>query len=217
MTRFALPSILMMSVIITVVCPAAEKDKDEKGFADLFNGKDLDGWTVMGKKEGFLIKDGVIRSDGATGGNWMRTKKRYKNYVLRMEWRVSKGGNSGVFIRCDEKGNPWETGYEVQILNAARDDLHCTGSLYGYAAVKQRPDDSPGKWHSFEIRCDGPKIMVKVDGKTTVDINQLEIEKAKKKPLEGHIGLQDSHSKAGHFIEFRKIRIKELGFVGKGV
>lgn len=204
---------LAIAVVLLLVITAsahAAKPKADEGFTPLFNGKNLDGWVVVGKPQGWKVKDGVIHSDGGKGGNWMRTKKQYGDYILRLQWRISKGGNSGIFIRCTEKGSPWLTGYEVQILNAPSDKSHCTGSLYGYAAVESIPDSSPDKWHSYEIRCRGSRITVVVDGQTCVDFDQAKSDKAKDKPLSGHIGLQDSHSPKGHFIEFRDIKIKTL-------
>jgi hypothetical protein len=192
-------------------------DKDD-GFVPLFNIKNLDGWVVKGKPSGWQIKDGVIRSDGATGGDWIRTAKEYGDFILKVDWKVSKGGNSGVFIRVPDKDAPWQNGYEVQISNAPRDDKHCTGALYGCAAVKPRPDESADTWHTFEIHCVGPRIKVIADKVTVVDVDQTKLplpeEKGysdpKTKSLRGYIGLQDSHSPAGNYIEYRNVRIKEL-------
>lgn len=193
------------------------EDKDD-GFVKLFNGKNLDGWVIKGKAEGWQVKDGILRSEGAKGGDWVRSEKEYGDYILKVDWKISKGGNSGVFIRIPDKGAPWQTGYEVQISNDPRDEKHCTGALYGYAAVKPRPDESPDKWHTFEIHCVGTKIKVISDDVTVVDVDQTKLtapdEKGytdpKTKALRGYIGLQDSHSPAGHYIEYRNIRIKEL-------
>ena len=68
--------------------------KDEDGFVPLFNGKNFNGWEIMGKKEGWAIKDGVIRSGGGQGGNWLRTKKKYRDFILKVEWKVSKGATA---------------------------------------------------------------------------------------------------------------------------
>ena len=195
--------------------PAEEK---EEGFVALFNGKDLKGWVLKGKAEGWEVKDGILRSEGAKGGEWLRSEKEYGDYILKLDWKVSKGGNSGVFIRIPDKGAPWQEGYEVQISNEKRDDLHCTGALYGYAAVKPRPDETPDRWHTYEIHCVGPKIKVIVDGTTVVEVDQTKLtapdEKGytdpKTKPLKGYVGLQDAHAPAGHYIEYRNVRIKEL-------
>ena len=213
--RRSLWAIALVVVLTCSHCLSGDK-KDEGGFVPLFNGKNFDGWVIMGKKEGWTIKDGIIHSDGGRGGNWLRTKKQYNNFILKVEWKVSKGGNSGVFVRSDRDlelspdGLHLTIGYEVQISNAPRDDSHCTGSLYGFAAVKPRPDESADKWHRFEIRCQGDQITVKSDGVKCIDFDQSTNEKTKKKPVKGYIGLQDSHSPKGHHIEYRNIRIKAL-------
>ncbi len=186
--------------------PAGRPDGD--GFVSLFNGKDLDGWVVMGDPAGFVVKDGVIRSDGASGGLWLRSVRQYSDFVLKVDWRVSRGGNSGVFIRCTEDGYPWVTGSEIQISNEPRDDAHCTGSLYGSVAVNPRPDESADKWHTFEIRCRGRQITVLSDGVKVVDADGDKVEALKARPLSGYIGLQDSHAPKGSYIEYRNIRIK---------
>jgi hypothetical protein len=202
------------AVLTTVVCLAlyaqGRSHAEDDGFVSLFNGEDFSGWVIMGKKEGWTVTDGVIRSEGATGGKWLRSEKQYGNFVLKVEWRVSKGGNSGVFIRTAERGLPWFTGYEVQITNAPRDDAHCTGSLYGYVAVKPRPDESADKWHEFEIRCRDNHLTVIADGVTCVDHDQSLSDKTRNKPLKGYVGLQDSHSSTGHYIEYRNVKIKVL-------
>ncbi len=197
-------------VLTNLTVAADEPQKDKEGFVSLFNGKDFSGWVNMGQKAGWSIKDSVIHSAGETGGNWLRSEKQYKNFILKVEWRVSQGGNSGVFIRSAEKGLPWTTGYEVQITNAPRDDAHCTGSLYGYAAVNPRPDESHDTWHRFEIQCHNHHIRVLADGVKCVDFDQASTDKTKGKPLAGYIGLQDAHVPKGHYIEYRMVKLKEL-------
>lgn len=213
MSRFPLQGAVLVLALGTFLF-AADKPAtppEEAGFVSVFDGKSLAGWTVVGKPEGFTVKDGVLRSEGAKGGNWIRLDKEYGDFILKLEWKVSKGGNSGVFIRSAKEGNPWETGYEIQILDdATRDDAHCTGSLYGYFSVAKRPDTTPDVWHKFEVRCQGTKIFVQSDDTVCVDVDEAKSEKAKDKPKKGFIGLQDSHSTAEHYIEFRNIRIKPL-------
>lgn len=210
-----LVSAFFVSVIAATCALGAEPDD---GFVPLFNGRNLDGWVIKGKAEGWQVKDGVLRSEGAKGGDWIRTEKEYGDFILKLDWKVSKGGNSGVFIRVPDQGAPWQTGYEVQISNDPRDDKHCTGALYGYVPVKPRPDESADTWHTFEIHAVGTRIKVIVDGVTVIDVDQSNLTKPdeagytdpKTKALRGHIGLQDSHSPAGNYIEYRNIRIKEL-------
>ena len=91
-----------------------------------------------------------------------------------------------------------------------RDDLHCTGSLYGSVAVEPRPDESAEKWHAVEIRCEGPGIAVSVDGVKVVAADGDAVEALKSKARRGYIGLQDSHAPKGCWIEYRNIRLKDL-------
>lgn len=186
----------------------AEPDKD--GFVSLFNGKDLDGWTVYGEPAGFVVRDGVIRSESGKGGGWLRSMRQYSDFILRVEWRTNPNGNSGVFLRAVPCPDPWVNGFEVQISNEPRDEAHCTGSLYGVAAVRPRPDESADRWHAFEIRCIGPRIEVFSDGVKVVDADAGKVEAMKTRGPAGYIGLQDSHNPGETFIEFRNIRIKDL-------
>ncbi|MBN2326758.1 MAG: DUF1080 domain-containing protein [Candidatus Omnitrophica bacterium] len=181
-------------------------------YVSMLNGDDLGEWVVMGSREGWSIQDGVIHSEGGRGGNWLRSVREYSDFSLILDYKVSPGGNSGVFIRCAEEGNPWETGYECQISNEQppRDELHCTGTLYGYVKANPRPDETPDQWHTYEIVCKKNRILVFVDGVNTVDVDQSQVENIKDKPLQGYIGLQDSHTEEGHYIEYRNIRLREL-------
>jgi sugar phosphate isomerase/epimerase/type 1 glutamine amidotransferase len=184
-------------------------DPSEEGFTSLFNGKDLDGWKVMGKPEGFGVKDGVIRSESGREGLWMHTVKRYSNFRLRVQWKVGMCGNSGIFVRSQEEGYPWLTGTEVQITDEYRDAMHCTGSLYGLAAVNPRPDERADMWHETEVSCDGYQMKVWCDGVPVVDVDARMVPGLAGRPLSGYIGLQDSHNREG-YIEYRKVLVKEL-------
>ncbi|MBI4605924.1 MAG: DUF1080 domain-containing protein [Planctomycetes bacterium] len=193
---------------------AYEQPPVEPGFELLFDGKDIARhFTVKGDPASWKVSGGVILS--TPGGDRIASKERYGDFVLRLEWRVSPGGNSGVFIRVPspEDGAPWVTGFEAQISNEQppRDLAHCTGSLYGVEAVSPRPDESPGVWHRYEIRCLGKRITVSVDGVQCVDADSEKNAEMQKRPLEGHVGLQDSHAGPGSTIEYRNVRIQRLG------
>ncbi|MGI6457003.1 MAG: 3-keto-disaccharide hydrolase [bacterium] len=194
--------------------PEVPPEKQMSSWVSLFDGKNLDeNWVVMGDSGGWSITEsGVIRSEGGRNGNWLRSRNLYKDFALRLQYRVAPGGNSGVFIRCSDEGNPWETGYECQISNEQppRDDLHCTGSLYGYVPANPRPNEAPDVWHTCEIICRNNRIKVIIDGTETVDVQQDQVPEIRNKPLSGYIGLQDSHTEEGYWVEFRNIRIREL-------
>ena len=91
---------------------------DGGGFLNLVSGENLDGWTIMGDPAGWSVKDGIIRSEGLEGGDWLRFNEPQSDFILKLDWRVSQDGNSGVYIRAAEEGRPWESGYEIQISRA---------------------------------------------------------------------------------------------------
>jgi len=189
---------------------------DETGFVPLFDGT-AEGlethWTTDGNKAAWTVEDGVLRTDAVEGGDWLKTKKDYGDFVLRMEWMVPEWGNSGVGIRCD-KGGTYRGGYEIQILapwDPYRPDLNCTGSIYGLVPVCSRPDNTPHVWHSLEVTCDGKDITIVGDGVTCIDANMDEVPALKDKVLKGYISLQSCHTHAGEkWVKFRNIRIHEL-------
>ena len=201
------------SLTSAMAADKANEKADNDGFVPLFNGHNLDGWVIKGKKAGWKILDGgIIHSDGGKGGEWIRTEKKYSDFILKLEWKVAPGGNSGVFIRSADQGAPWVTGHEIQISNEQppRDTSHCTGSLYGSVAVKPRPDETPEKWRKFEIHAVGKKIKVLVDGIQVIDADADKVKALQSRPLVGYVGLQDSHTGPGKTIQYRKIRIKDL-------
>lgn len=216
MRNRVLHAALIVPIILTLAsCTWFQREKRivlDQPFYPLSDRSISEHWVIMGNADGWSYSNGIIRSEGGRGGDWLRSRRTYSDFVLRLEYRVAPGGNSGVFIRCREDGNPWETGYECQISNEQppRDELHCTGSLYGYVPVIQRPDESPNVWHRYEILCKGTRIMVFVNGIKTVDVDQNEMESTRNKPLSGYIGLQDSHTEAGKWVEFRNVMIREL-------
>jgi uncharacterized protein len=179
----------------------------------LFNGKDFDGWEFMGSKDAWrILPGGIIHSDGGKDGRWLRyAKEEFGDFVIRAQWRISKDGNSGLFIRAAVEGNPWETGHEVQVLNMPRDEMHSTGSLYGSVAVNPKADETPDKWHEFEVEVRGRHYIVIADQVKVIDAKAADYPELNNHRLRGFIGLQDSHTDAGKWAEWRNIRIKKLG------
>lgn len=204
-------NIILSSLFATLLLTSCSTRKDD-GFSPLFNGKNLDKWT-LGEEGGFEIIKGELYTSSFGEGNNLFTKKWYCNYVLRLEYMLSDIGNSGVLIRCDPQ-DPWKTGAEVQLLapwTPWRDDLHCTGSLYGHVAVANRPDETTGIWHKMEIRCDRNTIRVSVDDTVTTLASIDTVKTWRDKFLCGAIGLQVNHADTeGQYAKFRNIYIRDL-------
>jgi len=207
---------LMLAALATVLSALAPAPEAEDGFVPLFDGKTTRGWEEVGEPGDWKVKDGLLVTLGK-GGRWISTDRTYDNFVLRLEYRVGPGGNSGVNIRAPREGNPAYAGMEIQVL----DDDHpmykdlqpyqYTGSIYAVVAAKRGHTKPAGEWNAMEISADGPKIVVKLNGDTIVDANLNDHPEADKdhpglKRKGGYIGLQ-SHTDP---VEFRAIRLKEL-------
>lgn len=204
---------ISLCLIITgcATAPVTQAPMGQDGYVSLFDGSGLQHWDIVGSPAGWTVFDnGVLHSDGGKGGNWIRSKKQYSDFILELDYNLSAGGNSGVFIRCARTGRSSMTGMECQISNENRDDLHCTGSLYRYIAPDPRPDETPNVWHHYKITCIGKQIKIEHDGVVCIDINLDDHEDIKDKPLSGYIGLQDSHTGPGKWVKFKNIRIQEV-------
>ncbi len=193
---------------------------DEPGFVPLFDGKTLNGWVLRGKKgPGYVVENGVLVCPADGGGN-LFTEKEYANFILRLEYRLSPGGNNGVGIRAPLDGQASYQGMEIQILDdqhekykgRLRPEQH-TGSIYDVIPARTRFQKPAGEWNEMEITAQGRRIRVRINGEIVVDAD-LDIVKdpatLKKHPglarTSGHIGL------LGHstLVEFRNIRVREL-------
>jgi len=199
---------LQIALVLTGLMGAPQEDI--VGFAPLFNGKDLSGWSCEGDPKGWTVEDGILVTTGKVNGGWLRTDREFGCFVLRLEYMVSQTGNSGVRIRSYRPDTVWP---EVQILapwTPTRDELHCTGSLYGHVAVTRRPNEMPLRWHRMEIMCRGREIRVSVDGSVCTRANTDGVPTLKGLPLEGAIALQSSHSGPDEWVKFRNIGVRDL-------
>jgi 3-keto-disaccharide hydrolase len=201
---------ILISCLILLVSVSCLKQAKEE-FKPLFNGKDLTNWTLA-SPGGFEVVDNelITRSTGA--GNDIFSEQQYANFVLRLEFMLSEVGNSGVFIRR----NPLipGDGFEVQLLapwTPWRDDLHCTGSMYGHVAVTDRPDETTGLWYRMEIKCDRNIVTVSVNDTVTTVADIDTVLTMSDKSFSGLIGLQGNHAgEKDQFTKFRNIYIKDL-------
>jgi hypothetical protein len=199
------------------LCAAADK---EEGFAALFNGKDLEGW--QGSTAGYTVEDGAIVCIKEKGGN-LYTAKEYGDFVLRLEFKLEPGANNGLGIRAPLQGNAAYVGMELQVLDDSAEvykDLkpyQYHGSVYGVAPCKRGHQKPVGEWNEQEVTCQGRNVKVVLNGTTIVDVNLDEVA-PEGKTIDGekHPGLARAKGHIGFLghgtrVEFRKLRIKELG------
>jgi HEAT repeat protein len=199
---------MTLAMALTALTLAAPGEPE---FTPLLDGESLAGWTATGDESGWVIEDdGTLLTVGTVDGGWLATDREYADFVLRLEYMLSEVGNSGVLIRGMTEES---VSTEVQLLapwTPRRDDLHCTGSLYGHVAVDPRPDETPLVWHSMEITAVGKLLTVSVDGVEVCRANTDEVESLAGASLSGKIALQSSHSGPDEWVRFRNIRIRDL-------
>ncbi|MBV9123442.1 MAG: DUF1080 domain-containing protein [Planctomycetes bacterium] len=196
------------------VVGAADKPA-AKDFTPLFNGQDLTGWKVNhGRKDVWDVENGTLVVKGE-GGGWLMTEGNYGDFELRLEYKVSTNGNSGVALRAPLEGDPAYTGMEIQILDdptykGIRPAQH-TGSIYDVVPPSQEATKPAGEWNRMDIKARGRRITIALNGTVVVDANLDKYrDHAAKHPgllrTTGHLGLQ-SHTNR---VEFRNIEVKRL-------
>jgi hypothetical protein len=187
---------------------------EDQGFAPLFNGKDLTGWQTKGN---WVVEDkGVLAIKPRPGEKgWQRydaylwAKGQFGDFSLDLEFKIPKGGNSGVFVRVKDKNNPVNTGIEVQISDTfgkERVGAHDCGGVIGTVGPSQNMAKPAGQWNRMIVTCRGKQLQVELNGKQVVDV-RLDKTSQRDRPLVGYLGLQDH----GVPLWFRNIGIKLLG------
>ncbi|MFL6446237.1 MAG: family 16 glycoside hydrolase [Bryobacteraceae bacterium] len=163
----------------------------DPGFTMLFNGMSLNGWRMSAIRNQpgrddpgrFMIVDGAL--EGVTGtdlGLLWHTLPTPPNFVLRLEWRTWRADdNSGVFVRFpDPEGRAYNNtafvgvdyGFEVQIDALGQPDgaaIHKTGAVYNFQAPTSIPTSPLGQWNAYEIRVEGQRYRVKLNGSDVTD------------------------------------------------
>jgi hypothetical protein len=179
---------------------------DDKGWVQLFNGKDLTGWKTHPKSPGkWFVKDGILYSGGKETSHLFSERDDYTDFHYRIEAKINDKGNSGQYFRT-QFGPGYPKGYEAQV-NSTFPDAQKTGSLYNFAKITEMlvPPDT---WFTQEVIAKGNHIQILVNGKKVVDFMD-----EKNTYTKGHFALQQhGPAKGGPDVELavKKIEVKEL-------
>jgi hypothetical protein len=173
----------------------------------------LAGLTFVGGSAGWSYDatNDILRHESAAPSDWLHFAGEYSDFLLSLDFRLSQGGNSGIFVRAAQTGYPWVTGSEIQLTHEPRLPIHATGCLYDRIPAEPAADNRHSVWHRLEVLMIGGRVRVCVDGVTTVDEADIR-ESYPQIPwsARGVIGLQNSHAATPGSIEFRNIRIIDL-------
>ncbi|MGI8922903.1 MAG: family 16 glycoside hydrolase [Fimbriimonadales bacterium] len=207
---------------------ALTPEEARQGFELLFDGKATDKWRGFRKQtlpRGWSASDGELGLAKGAGAGDIVTKDQYSDFELRLEWKVSPGGNSGIFFRVSEELTAvYLSAPEMQVLD---DDLHpdgmnpltMAGSNYALHARRRDVVRPAGNWNDVRIIAKGNDIEYWLNGYRVVSYKLGSPEwtslvtKSKfadwpsyGKVKTGHIALQDH----GDAVAFRNIRIRKL-------
>jgi hypothetical protein len=188
------------------------QEVDDAGFAPIFNGLDLAGWHEIGQQD-WHAGDGILWTEGK--GGWLRSDRRYADFDLRLEYRVTKGAVSGIFLRSAEQGDPTFSGLKIAILDDAGQltDLHSSGAIYGAVIPLYGVGRKAGDWNQVELSCIGRRLTVFLNGNRIhkIDFDDPAFVFSEKRPLsrvpnQGYIGFE-SHTNR---VDFRSLRIQVI-------
>lgn len=192
----------------------SEQERQE-GFTLLLRPGSFEGWQeVQGAPGSFKWEGNVLcgeRQRATRTAYWLSTQKKYRNFILRLEYMLPKDGNSGVFIRVPHhQGRTSREGMEIQLMDdgakSGKPTPSATGAVYQVVAANAYVARPANHWNELEIRCDEDEICVTLNGKRINQCRMSEHEKLKQRPREGYIGLS-AHS---HRVRFRNVRLKVL-------
>lgn len=196
------PLVIIALFGFITIAATAQSDKS------LFNGKNLDGWTVHGTEK-WYVEDGVLvcESGPDKGYGYLSTNKPYKDFILTLKFKQEANGNSGVFIRSGIEGTKID-GWQVEV---APQGGH-TGGIYesygrGWLIHPSTEDEKhlkQGEWNEMKIKVVGDEVTTWLNGHQMVQLKDEKIGAGK-----GFIALQ-IHDGGGIKVRWKDIKIQEL-------
>jgi hypothetical protein len=196
------------------------------GFRLLFDGRSSNGWRGYRQKtlpDNWQVMIGALIRV-ATGPDIVSADE-FANFELRLQWKIEKGGNSGIMYRVSEDlESTYDSGPEMQVLDDAnnrerKEPLTSAGANYGLYPAKQGVVHPAGEWNDVRIIVDGAHVEHWLNGTKVVEYelwshdwkDRVASTKFKQWPTfglnhAGHIALQEHDAR----VAYRSIRIKAL-------
>jgi hypothetical protein len=221
---------LICALALAATARAADNELTPKEKADgwvlLFDGKSLDGWMTSGEKPSKTPVEGGAINPHRCGGYMMVHKQMWENYVLSLDFKISKKCNSGIFVRTSSltprKGKDVGfNGIEIAIDDTAGAGFHDTGAIYDLVKPKKNAMKQAGEWNRIVITSDRSILEVELNGEkvTRMDLDEWTRPNTrpdgsmhkfdiayKDHPRKGYVGLQDHGSPCW----FKNIKLKPL-------
>lgn len=199
-TKYMLPLVAILT-FATLSSSFAQKQK-------LFNGKDLTGWTIYGTEK-WYVEDGLLVAESGPDGEYgyLGTEGKFKDFVLTLEFKQEKDGNSGLFFHSSIEGTKI-AGWQAEIAPPNHD----TGGIYeSYGRgwlIKPDPEKDKalkyGEWNKMKLEVKGDQVTTWLNGQEMITLEDEKIGS-----VDGQIALQ-IHSGGGLKLYFKNIVIKPI-------
>ncbi|HET7565600.1 MAG TPA: DUF1080 domain-containing protein [Gemmatimonadaceae bacterium] len=198
-----------------------------EGWRLLFDGRTTDGWRGYRSQDvpsGWSVVDGVLTKTGTTDD--LITTDKFSDFELDLDWKISHGGNAGIFYRATEEyDHIYWSAPEYQLLDDAnhpdgRKRITSAGSDYALYPSPAGIVKPAGEWNSTRIIVKGAHVEHWLNGKKLLEYElwspdwEAKVKASKFAPWAdygraktGYIGLQGDHDGT---LELRNIRIREL-------
>ncbi len=230
--------LVILAVLLTSGCGINKgkmKGSESQGWQKLFNGTSTEGWHTYGKPTAgtaWKVQDGSLYLDAknkaAGQGGDLVSNEEFDNFHLKLEWKISKNGNSGIifYVHEDPAKYPatYNTGPEMQVLDNdghadGKINKHRSGDLYDLIASSKEPVKPVGQWNQVEIISNNGKLDFLMNGEKIVSTTMWDdnwkkmVAGSKFKTMpgfgiykSGKIALQDH----GDEVWYRNVVIKKL-------
>jgi Domain of Unknown Function (DUF1080) len=205
MRRRYVITLAVLGVVVGSGCAQMQRPLGGGGWTTLIDGTSgLENWERVGDANWRAADDAIVADAGK--GGFLLSKSSYKDFQIRAEFWADHTTNSGIFIRiADPKKIGADSSYEVNIFDQRPDPLYGTGGIVNFAKVSPMPK-AGGKWNTFEITANGPRLTVVLNGVQTASIQDTKF-------AQGPFALQygaGAKNTVGGAIKWRKVQIRQL-------
>ena len=172
--------LLILSLFVVRLAFGADNELTEveknEGWLLLFDGKTTNGWMNSNRTAPRTpVEDGALNPHKA--GHYMLVHtQQWENFVLSLDFKISKGCNSGIFVRTASlTPRPGKdvgfNGIEIAIDDTTGAGFHDTGAIYDLAKPSRNAMKPAGEWNHIAITCDGSRIEVMLNGENVTRID----------------------------------------------
>ena len=222
--------LLLLVILAGSVAAAADNQLSEaekqQGWILLFNGKTLDGWVTSENKPSQRPVEEASINPHKSGHYMMIHERKWENFVLRLDFKISKGCNSGIFFRTSSLQpragkDVGFNGIEIAIDDTTTAGYHDTGAIYDLVKPGENAMKAAGQWNQLKLFCNRNRISVSINGKRVSRMDMDQFSEPNKRPdgsehkfdvvykthpRLGYIGLQDH----GADCWYKNIKLKVL-------